>query len=347
MVRRSCLLPLLCILVAAAPYVDAQGQDDGAYYFFLMKGKAAFLWQVSLNGNKVIEGTLISIELPLPVTKYVREGTNTLDILYTSDAQEGLTLIIERRRKGSSAREEVLRFTSRAGETEGKKARKLINFPLDGTTVVDGLSGSAESPAEAAPAVRAEAAKRSRPKVWTDEDMAELRYRSTISTVGTTSAPAAGTRPAAAEPLQSLSEADKQAMLSLLRAYHQALSSKDLGAVTRFYDPALQEAAQVYPEGVKLFQDLVLPSFRQLLASPEFRMMPLRTEGLVFSTEGDKAVVSRADGSPVVESPEVKIELPPELVPRPGRVTKSTGRIAAEKVHFKKYSGQWQFALPF
>jgi len=116
-----CLLAGLLALPVTAP---AQALE---YHFLTVKGKALPLQRVALNGKTVLSGTLISVSLPVYVDKYLKSGQNELEVEYTSDKAEGLTIAVEARTSGSKKRE-VVRFSSAAGETGGKMVTKTISF---------------------------------------------------------------------------------------------------------------------------------------------------------------------------------------------------------------------------
>lgn len=121
---------LLCVIVSLLALPAAWGQDGTAEYHFLrVDGKAAFLDRVAINGSPVLSGTLVAVSVPVYVDKYLKDGQNKLELEYTSDATEGLTVVVETRTRGPRTTE-VVRFQSAAGETGGRKVTKTIPFRL-------------------------------------------------------------------------------------------------------------------------------------------------------------------------------------------------------------------------
>lgn len=275
-------LTVICLL-AAGP--AALAQEDLAFHFLKMEGKAFFLERVALNGKTVLSGTLISISLPIYVTRYLQDGPNTLEIEYTSDKTEGLVLTIEERKRGRPQRRPVVRFSSAVGETQGRKVRKVVAFtayPL-------------------------------------------------------------------APPPVSLGDADRQAILGLVQAYHGGLVARNAGRVARFFDRAIKEDGGIYPEGMELFRR-VMASIASALSSAQFKIGPVRLDGLQFVADGQVVLVSRLDRLPLMESEEIEVEEEVTTVVNGREVrqkAKSKVRIAPGRLAFKRYGSEWHFALPF
>lgn len=100
-------------------------------YFLRMSGKAVELTAVSLNGEKIHGGKLVTQNLPhmLPelVTSKLRDGMNVLEVEYISDPNEGLNIWVEERRRGASPIT-VATFKSLAGDSQGDSKKKLVPF---------------------------------------------------------------------------------------------------------------------------------------------------------------------------------------------------------------------------
>ncbi|HKV45336.1 MAG TPA: hypothetical protein VJT32_11790 [bacterium] len=135
-------------------------------------------------------------------------------------------------------------------------------------------------------------------------------------------------------PPLHLTDADRQAILSVLQTYYATLAHRDGAGLGKLYAKAMEEDAPFYPEGIGVFQWVLNDSLR-MLAAPRFRMKPFQRTPLLFSIAGQVVVVTKPDGTPVLESDAAE----------PG------GRPPAgfdpESVAFKKYGGRWYLALPF
>lgn len=142
-------------------------------------------------------------------------------------------------------------------------------------------------------------------------------------------------------------DADEQAIMALLHTYYNTLARRDGAALRKLYEKAVGEEAQIYPEGIGLFQWVLNDSLR-VIASPQFRMKPFQRTGLRFSVAGQVVVVTRPDQSPVVESETVELDdenVPPQAGRAGGEKTKSS--LKPVSLSFKRYDGRWYLALPF
>src|SRR5207237_5102779 len=98
-----------------------------------------------------------------------------------------------------------------------------------------------------------------------------------------------------------LSGADRGTIEALLQTYYNTLARKDGPGLARLYAKAVQQGAEIYPEGIGLFQWVLSDSLR-MIANPKFRMKPFQAGDLQFSVDGQVVVVTRPDQSPLVES---------------------------------------------
>ncbi len=274
----------LCLLAALLALPAAAHPEDLEYHFLTVKGKGFPLERVALNGKAVLSGTLISVSLPVYVDRYLKSGQNELEVEYTSDKVEGLTIAIEARTRGPK-KSEVVRFSSAAGESGGRKVTKTVSF-------------------------------------------------------------AAHVRP----PIPvTLTDTDRQAIAAVLQAQYTVLTQRDAAGLRRLYEKALQEEAQIYPEGVEFFKS-VLDGSLKMLASPKFRMKPFQPTGLQFSVDGEVVQVSRTDRAPVMESDLVEVD-EDVTVTRNGTEVHETQKIQSGirpmSVRVRKYDGRWYLAMPF
>lgn len=118
------------VQLGGPPPLAAPGETLPAY-FLCMSGKAVELTAVSLNGEKIHGGKLVTQNLPhmLPelVTSKLRDGMNVLEVEYISDPAEGLNIWVEERRRGASP-VTVVTFKSAAGDSQGDSKKKLVPF---------------------------------------------------------------------------------------------------------------------------------------------------------------------------------------------------------------------------
>ena len=106
----------------------ARPGEEVPLHFVRMDGKGRFLDRVALNGKEVLSGTLISVSLPLYVSPYLLDGTNVLEINYTSDPDVGLSVWVEERHPNGATITRLAAFSSEAGETKGRSVRRLVTF---------------------------------------------------------------------------------------------------------------------------------------------------------------------------------------------------------------------------
>jgi hypothetical protein len=103
-------------------------QSEETFYSLKIDGRANCLDKVSINGKTVVSGTVVEVKIPLPITSYLLNGMNTLEVEYTSDTKEGLIISLEKRKKGSAQGEVTTLFSSPAGATGGKKVKQTLTF---------------------------------------------------------------------------------------------------------------------------------------------------------------------------------------------------------------------------
>lgn len=279
------------ILAFSVAFVILAGSTTPAsqsvtYHFLKVEGKAHFLEVISLNGQLVIRSKLISLDLPVYVTRHLQQGTNTLEIEYASHRTEGLKIFIEERRRGPSERKTLVKFSSAAGETQGETVRKVIKFTPS------------------------------------------LKF----------------------PPPITLHEADRQAILNLIKAYHNALAAKNSARVFKFTERAVKEESAIYPEGMKFYQASRQELITAAFSSPGFKMKPLQLDGFAFLVAGDTVVVDRPSELPVISSEEFVVEEEVAFVINGREVReKLKGRtsLSPRSLSFKKYGREWHFTISF
>ena len=270
---------LLCALALLVAVPAAADPGDVEYQFLWSEG--AYLHRVALNGMTVAGDTAISISLPIYVTKYLRDGANELEVEYTSDTRVGLSVTLETRAKGPR-KDQIVRFSSPQGETNGVRLTKKIPFTI------------------------------------------QLRRQA---------------------PLH-LSGADRGTIEALLQTYYNTLARKDGPGLARLYAKAVQQEAEIYPEGIGLFQWVLSDSLR-MIANPKFRMKPFQGTSLQFSVDGQVVTVTRPDMSPLVESAPMGADGAGAQPASRVEGAEAEPSLKPTSLSFKRYDGQWSLALPF
>lgn len=123
--RSLMALLVLCIMMTQVTFT----QDKNARYYFLkIEGKASQLKKVSVNGRTVLEGTITSVQMPLPITRSLQEGTNTLHLEFISHPDEELSLHIEQRTINS--RMSLDHWSFRPDASKGKLTKQSLTFHI-------------------------------------------------------------------------------------------------------------------------------------------------------------------------------------------------------------------------
>lgn len=151
-------------------------------------------------------------------------------------------------------------------------------------------------------------------------------------------------------PPITLNEADRKAILSLIRAYHGALAARDSARVFKFTERAVREESAIYPEGMKFYQAARRELITAAFSSPNFKMKPLHLERLHFLVVGDTVVVSGPPQLPVISSEEFEMEEEVMFVINGREVReKLKGRtsLSPRSLSFKNYGGEWHFTISF
>jgi hypothetical protein len=131
-----------------------------------------------------------------------------------------------------------------------------------------------------------------------------------------------------------LTDADRTAIRQLVDSFYDALNRRDSKQVLALFDPAIDEARELYPEGADFGRGQML-KMAQLVAANGFVMQPFNSTSLEMIPRGATVMVRRSDGQPVFSSTEVD-------APGGGKTS-----VSAESILAKKIKGQWRLTLPF
>jgi hypothetical protein len=227
-------------------------------------------YSVTLNGKAVLRNTRVR-SLPLYVSPYLLEGTNQLEVGFTSDPEKPLDIVIEERFAGEAEHRAIAHFHANANEFP-EQTRKQLTFIAH-------------------------------PK---------------------------------AVPAIQLSDADRIAIHKLVREFYDAAADGDSVAVMELFEPAIEDAGAVYPEGAE-FGKQEMTHFAHLISQPDCAMEPYNPAGLTFVANGNVVTVKRRDGTPVFISGEVPGD--PEEA--------AASRVSADVIPVKKINDVWRLTLPF
>lgn len=109
---------------------SAEDADLQEYYFLHVQGKGMPVKEIVLNGVSVLGGSVVSLSLPINVTRQIKQGLNELKVDFVSHGTEGLVTIMERRTPGPK-KTEVARLSVAANESQGKPICKELAFNID------------------------------------------------------------------------------------------------------------------------------------------------------------------------------------------------------------------------
>ncbi len=114
----------------AASQDDDNDQNSDEYYFLLVQGKGMPVKSIVLNGVNVLGGSVVSVSLPINVTRQIKQGLNKLTVDFVSHENEGLVTIMERRRPGPK-KLELARLAVNPNESQGKQLSRELAFNVD------------------------------------------------------------------------------------------------------------------------------------------------------------------------------------------------------------------------
>lgn len=135
-------------------------------------------------------------------------------------------------------------------------------------------------------------------------------------------------------PALVLTDADRTVILQLVKDFYDALTARDGKRVMMLFEPAIQEARELYPEGAE-FGRGQMSKMAQVVAAQGFAMQPFDATALEMIPRGATVVIRRSDSQPVFSSSEVD-------APGGGKTS-----VSADSILAKKIKGQWRLTLPF
>ncbi|MBX9667836.1 MAG: hypothetical protein K2X93_09475 [Candidatus Obscuribacterales bacterium] len=100
------------------------------YYFLHVNGKGMPVKHVLINGVNVLGGSVISLTMPINITKALKSGLNDMKVKFVSHDKEGLITIVERRKDGPE-KHEVLRMALEPNASNGAEVEKELVFNVD------------------------------------------------------------------------------------------------------------------------------------------------------------------------------------------------------------------------
>src|SRR5207302_1365967 len=137
-----------------------------------------------------------------------------------------------------------------------------------------------------------------------------------------------------------------RAIAALLQTYYATLARRDGAGLAKLYAKAVEQEAQIFPEGIGLFQWVLSDSLR-MIGNPRFRMKPFQGAGLQFSVDGQVVTVTRPDQSPLVESVPVEAASAGAQPASGAEGAQAEPGLKPTSLSFKRYDGRWYLALPF
>jgi hypothetical protein len=138
-------------------------------------------------------------------------------------------------------------------------------------------------------------------------------------------------------PDAQLTSDDRSAIQKLIRTFYDALSNKNGAGVLKLFEPAIEDARGIYPEGAEFGQS-EMTNLAHVIEMPGFEMKSYDPEGLTMAASGNIVAVKRTGGTAVFMSTEVTGDMD-------GSVGMS--RISANVIPVKKIKGVWRLTLPF
>lgn len=138
-----------------------------------------------------------------------------------------------------------------------------------------------------------------------------------------------------AVPNVKLTDADRVSIRALVQSFYNALSAKNGTAILRLFEPAIEDARSIYPEGAEFGRN-EMAGLAHIAELPNFAMEAYDPSALEMTSAGNIVSVKRLDGKPVLLSNEVSAD--PQSAP---------SRVSADVIPVKKIKGVWRLTLPF
>ncbi|MCA9801197.1 MAG: hypothetical protein KC777_04390 [Cyanobacteria bacterium HKST-UBA02] len=132
---------LLLSVFNAGPITPALAAEKERYMLCL-SGRCKSIQEVRLNEFEVLGGPVLSVLVPLDVSKKVRAGLNTLKVRCRPDPdpRESLRVVLERRAPGPK-KEKVASLTMSAREGEEKSLESEVAFNIVGDSALEDGAG--------------------------------------------------------------------------------------------------------------------------------------------------------------------------------------------------------------
>lgn len=129
------------LLIIFTLVLSQTAQAEGPVYYFLkVEGKADPLFDLSINGKTIMKGIPADkFNIPVHITRELKNGVNLMKVEYVSDPNESLTIILESREQKESLKSGQVIFTSPAGETQGNAVKKEIPFNVELTFIDESM----------------------------------------------------------------------------------------------------------------------------------------------------------------------------------------------------------------
>jgi hypothetical protein len=135
-------------------------------------------------------------------------------------------------------------------------------------------------------------------------------------------------------PSVVLSDADRDAINKVVKAFYETLKRKDSQGVLALFAPAIDDARALNPEGAA-FGEKQMAQMAGLVNVEGFAMEPFDELGVEMEPHGLTVAVKRRDGTPVFTSTEISLP------------SGNRSSVSADVIPVKKIRGQWRLTLPF
>lgn len=147
---------------------------------------------------------------------------------------------------------------------------------------------------------------------------------------------------------KKLTTKDAKTIMSLINQYFEALEKKDVGTIFNLYAQAIKEEKKLRPKVSKLFEH-ILKKECKLLKNPKVEFKFLNMDKIQVRKNGDRIRVSSSDGSNLIESKPLEIELDEELLAirdKKNLPKKAKMKLKKSSLEFEKTNEHWHLAIP-
>jgi hypothetical protein len=136
-------------------------------------------------------------------------------------------------------------------------------------------------------------------------------------------------------PELELTDGDRAEIQDVVQIFYDTLATKNSKLVMNLFQPAIEDARKLYPEGAAFGRDQ-MQKMASLVTTPGFEMQPFDAIGhLELVPNGATVIVRRKDGLPLFTSSDITLP------------NGKTTNVSADTVPVKKLKGQWCVTLPF